>query len=187
MAKQEMTLKTWDRLILFHINVMLTLFSLLLLYSTARLCSNVGYAFVHMERKEEAMAAIDALNGTMYKGRQLAVELSKAQPLINQIVSAGNSGGVAAGGDEESMSFKNALHVIKWQKTICSYIFCTLLLAGGREGLLPRPPPSLEHHQSQAAVLAAAAAAAAGLPIQVSYSSYLAGVLTYDLWKLSQV
>uniref|UniRef100_A0A3Q0SX83 RNA-binding protein 14 n=1 Tax=Amphilophus citrinellus TaxID=61819 RepID=A0A3Q0SX83_AMPCI len=57
----------------------------------ARLCSNVGYAFVHMERKEDAMAAIDALNGTMFKGRQLAVELSKAQPLINQIVTAGNS------------------------------------------------------------------------------------------------
>lgn len=84
---------------------MLTLFSLLPLYSTARLCSNVGYAFVHMERKEEATAAIDALNGTMFKGRQLAVELSKAQPLINQIASAGNPGGVAAGGDGESMCF----------------------------------------------------------------------------------
>ncbi|KAM6984229.1 RNA-binding protein 14a isoform 2-T3 [Tautogolabrus adspersus] len=60
----------------------------------ARLCSNVGYAFVHMERKEEAVAAIDALNGTMYKGRQLAVELSKAQPLINQIVSAGGREGL---------------------------------------------------------------------------------------------
>ncbi|TNM84726.1 hypothetical protein fugu_008904 [Takifugu bimaculatus] len=59
----------------------------------ARLCSNVGYAFVHMERKEEAMAAIDALNGTMFKGRQLAVELSKAQPLVNQMVSGGNSTG----------------------------------------------------------------------------------------------
>ncbi|CAN9501761.1 unnamed protein product [Ophioblennius macclurei] len=60
----------------------------------ARLCSNVGYAFVHMERKEEALAAIDALNGTMYKGRQLAVELSKAQPLINQLsMSSGNAGG----------------------------------------------------------------------------------------------
>lgn len=57
----------------------------------ARLCSNVGYAFVHMERKEEALAAIDALNGTIFKGRQLAVELSKAQPLINQLVTAGNS------------------------------------------------------------------------------------------------
>lgn len=70
------------------------------MYSTARLCSNVGYAFVHMEKKEDALAAIEALNGTMYKGRQLAVELSKAQPLINQIVSAGNSAnpGVAAGG-----------------------------------------------------------------------------------------
>lgn len=56
-----------------------------------------------MERKEEAMAAIDALNGTMYKGRQLAVELSKAQPLINQIATAGNSGGLAAGGDERSI------------------------------------------------------------------------------------
>ncbi|XP_028277653.1 RNA-binding protein 14a isoform X2 [Parambassis ranga] len=56
----------------------------------ARLCSNVGYAFVHMERKEEATAAIEALNGTTFKGRQLAVELSKAQPLINQIAS-GNS------------------------------------------------------------------------------------------------
>ncbi|XP_031712883.1 RNA-binding protein 14a isoform X1 [Anarrhichthys ocellatus] len=65
----------------------------------ARLCSNVGYAFVHMERKEEALVAIDALNGTMYKGRQLAVELSKAQPLINQIAMAGNSnhGGVTGG------------------------------------------------------------------------------------------
>ncbi|CAJ1063574.1 RNA-binding protein 4-like isoform X2 [Xyrichtys novacula] len=60
----------------------------------ARLCSNVGYAFVHMERKEEAMAAIEALNGTMYKGRQLAVELSKAQPLINQIVSSGGREGL---------------------------------------------------------------------------------------------
>lgn len=46
------------------------------------------------------------------------------------------------------------------------------MLAGGKEGLLPRPPPSLEHHQSQAAVLAAAAAAAAGLPIQVIRFSY---------------
>lgn len=62
-------------------------------FLTARLCSNVGYAFVHMERKEEAMAAIDALNGTMFKGRQLAVELSKAQPLVNQMVSGGNSTG----------------------------------------------------------------------------------------------
>ncbi|XP_044077854.1 RNA-binding protein 4-like isoform X3 [Siniperca chuatsi] len=107
----------------------------------ARLCSNVGYAFVHMERKEEAMAAIEALNGTMYKSRQLAVELSKAQPLINQMVMAGNSANPSGG-----------------------------VTAGGREGLLPRPPPSLEHHQSQAAVLAAAAAAAAGLPIQVQQS-----------------
>ncbi|XP_061595503.1 RNA-binding protein 14a isoform X2 [Cololabis saira] len=66
----------------------------------ARLCSNVGYAFVHMERKEEAMVAIDALNGTMFKGRQLAVELSKAQPLINQLVS-GNS--PAPTGDREGL------------------------------------------------------------------------------------
>ncbi|XP_069574809.1 RNA-binding protein 14a isoform X1 [Brachyistius frenatus] len=63
----------------------------------ARLCSNVGYAFVHMERKEEALVAIEALNGTMFKGRQLAVELSKAQPLINQIVSAGNSNNPGGG------------------------------------------------------------------------------------------
>lgn len=70
---------------------------------------------------------------------------------------------------ENPCVFKSVLHVIKWQKNnSCYHIFCTLLLAGGREGLLPRPPPSLEHHQSQAAVLAAAAAAAAGLPIQVS-------------------
>lgn len=53
----------------------------------------MGYAFVHMERKEEALAAIDALNGTMFKGRQLAVELSKAQPLVNQMGSGGNSTG----------------------------------------------------------------------------------------------
>ncbi|KAM4544843.1 RNA-binding protein 14a isoform 2-T3 [Odontesthes bonariensis] len=67
----------------------------------ARLCSNVGYAFVHMERKEEALVAIEALNGTMFKGRQLAVELSKAQPLINQLASAGNSG--SPGGDREGL------------------------------------------------------------------------------------
>ncbi|XP_028322358.1 RNA-binding protein 14a isoform X2 [Gouania willdenowi] len=59
----------------------------------ARLCSNVGYAFVHMERKEEAVLAIDALNGTMFKGRQLAVELSKAQPLINQLVTGSSNAG----------------------------------------------------------------------------------------------
>jgi len=55
-----------------------------------------------MERKEEALVAIDALNGTMYKGRQLAVELSKAQPLINQIAMAGNSNnqGSVAGEDQ---------------------------------------------------------------------------------------
>lgn len=64
---------------------------------TARLCSNVGYAFVHMERKEEALAAIEALNGTLFKGRQLAVELSKAQPLVNQLVTSGNSGATACG------------------------------------------------------------------------------------------
>lgn len=99
----------WNRCIYFlNQCLILTLISLLPVYSTARLCSNVGYAFVHMERKEEAIAAIDALNGTMYKGRQLAVELSKAQPLINQIVMAGNSapsGGVTAGGDKLSISF----------------------------------------------------------------------------------
>uniref|UniRef100_A0A3P9IT99 RNA-binding protein 14 n=1 Tax=Oryzias latipes TaxID=8090 RepID=A0A3P9IT99_ORYLA len=61
----------------------------------SRLCSNVGYAFVHMERKEEAQAAIDALNGTMFKGRQLAVELSKAQPLVNQM--SGNSANSSEG------------------------------------------------------------------------------------------
>ncbi|XP_017276890.1 RNA-binding protein 14a isoform X2 [Kryptolebias marmoratus] len=63
----------------------------------ARLCSNVGYAFVHMERKEEALAAIEALNGTLFKGRPLAVELSKAQPLINQLASAGGSASPAGG------------------------------------------------------------------------------------------
>ncbi|XP_072231199.1 RNA-binding protein 14a isoform X2 [Leuresthes tenuis] len=67
----------------------------------ARLCSNVGYAFVHMERKEEALVAIEALNGTMFKGRQLAVELSKAQPLINQLATAGNSATPA--GDREGL------------------------------------------------------------------------------------
>lgn len=67
-------------------------------FFAARLCSNVGYAFVHMERKEEALAAIEALNGTMFKGRQLAVELSKAQPLINQIPGGGDSAaGVVTG------------------------------------------------------------------------------------------
>lgn len=58
-----------------------------------------------MERKEDALAAIDALNGTMYKGRQLAVELSKAQPLINQIVTSGNATGNEADGDEGSVCF----------------------------------------------------------------------------------
>uniref|UniRef100_A0A8C6TM29 RNA-binding protein 14 n=1 Tax=Neogobius melanostomus TaxID=47308 RepID=A0A8C6TM29_9GOBI len=58
----------------------------------ARLCSNVGYAFVHMERRDEALAAIEALNGSLYKGRQLAVELSKAQPLANQLAAVDGSG-----------------------------------------------------------------------------------------------
>ncbi|XP_029029662.1 RNA-binding protein 14a isoform X2 [Betta splendens] len=68
----------------------------------ARLCSNVGYAFVHMERKEEAMAAIEALSGTIFKGRQLAVELSKAQPLVNQLLS-GNSANAGAQGGREGL------------------------------------------------------------------------------------
>lgn len=98
----------------FYFDIMLTLISLLSLCSIARLCSNVGYAFVHMERKEDALAAIDALNGTMYKGRQLAVELSKAQPLINQLVTSGNSTGVTTGGDEGSICFVySVLHTIK--------------------------------------------------------------------------
>ncbi|KAM9846976.1 RNA-binding protein 14a isoform 2-T2 [Aulostomus maculatus] len=63
----------------------------------ARLCSNVGYAFVHMERKEDALTAIEALNGTLFKGRQLAVELSKAQPLINQLMTSGNAANSAGG------------------------------------------------------------------------------------------
>lgn len=55
------------------------------------------------------MAAIDALNGTMFKGRQLAVELSKAQPLINQIAS-GNSGNPTTGGNYKSI-LSMQLHV----------------------------------------------------------------------------
>lgn len=51
------------------------------------------------------MAAIDALNGTMFKGRQLAVELSKAQPLVNQMVSGGNSTGA-----EESHVFVHSFY-----------------------------------------------------------------------------
>lgn len=113
----------------------------------ARLSSNAGYAFVHMERKEDALQAIEALHGTTFKGRQLSVELSKAQPSINQTTGTGN---VGMGGGAMSAG----------------------VYGGGMcdGGLLPRPPPSLEHHQSQAAVLAAAAAAAAGLPLQVQQS-----------------
>lgn len=120
-----------------------------------------------MEKKEEALAAIDALNGTMYKGRQLAVELSKAQPLINQLVT-GNSTGVVADGDEGSCFLCHVCILLNAEIYMCPCTYCVFFhfLAGG---LLPRPPPSLEHHQSQAAVLAAAAAAAAGLPIQVSF------------------
>lgn len=68
-----------------------------------------------MERKEEALAAIEALNGTMFKGRQLAVELSKAQPLINQIPGGGDSsaGGGVATIDEES-SFLSLFKQIKY-------------------------------------------------------------------------
>jgi RNA-binding protein 14 len=44
---------------------------------TARLSSSAGYAFVHMENKEEALQAIEALHGTSFKGRPLSVELSK--------------------------------------------------------------------------------------------------------------
>ncbi|CAL8265761.1 unnamed protein product [Merluccius merluccius] len=68
----------------------------------ARLCSNAGYAFVHMERKEEALLAIEGLNGTMYKGRQLSVELSKAQPLINQLASM-DAANLAASGPREGL------------------------------------------------------------------------------------
>ncbi|XP_028838739.1 RNA-binding protein 14a isoform X2 [Denticeps clupeoides] len=39
-----------------------------------------GYAFVHMERKEDALQAIQSLHGTIFKGRPLSVELSKIQP-----------------------------------------------------------------------------------------------------------
>lgn len=52
----------------------------LCLAPTARLSSSAGYAFVHMERKEDAQTAIEALNGTTFKGRPLSVELSKIQP-----------------------------------------------------------------------------------------------------------
>ncbi|XP_030636710.1 RNA-binding protein 14b isoform X1 [Chanos chanos] len=44
-------------------------------------CDKVkGYAFVHMENKEDALRAIEALHGTSFKGRPLSVELSKVQP-----------------------------------------------------------------------------------------------------------
>ncbi|KAG5844116.1 hypothetical protein ANANG_G00158080 [Anguilla anguilla] len=46
----------------------------------ARLSSAAGYAFVHMENKEDALQAIEALHGTSFKGRPLSVELSKVQP-----------------------------------------------------------------------------------------------------------
>ncbi|KAJ8405393.1 hypothetical protein AAFF_G00318660 [Aldrovandia affinis] len=46
----------------------------------ARLSSSAGYAFVHMENKEDALQAIEALHGTSFKGRPLSVELSKVQP-----------------------------------------------------------------------------------------------------------
>lgn len=46
----------------------------------ARLSSSAGYAFVHMERREDALAAISALHGSTFKGRPLSVELSKIQP-----------------------------------------------------------------------------------------------------------
>ncbi|KAG7465258.1 hypothetical protein MATL_G00174410 [Megalops atlanticus] len=46
----------------------------------ARRSSSAGYAFVHMENKEDALQAIEALHGTSFKGRPLSVELSKVQP-----------------------------------------------------------------------------------------------------------
>ncbi|KAG7496820.1 RNA-binding 4-like isoform X1 [Solea senegalensis] len=46
----------------------------------ARHSSSTGYAFVHMENKEDALQAIEALHGTSFKGRPLSVELSKVQP-----------------------------------------------------------------------------------------------------------
>uniref|UniRef100_A0A4W5N9R9 RNA-binding protein 14 n=1 Tax=Hucho hucho TaxID=62062 RepID=A0A4W5N9R9_9TELE len=48
----------------------------------ARLSSSAGYAFVHMERKEDAVQAIEALHGTTFKGRPLSVELSNVQPTL---------------------------------------------------------------------------------------------------------
>ncbi|XP_067084949.1 RNA-binding protein 14a [Osmerus mordax] len=61
----------------------------------ARLSSNAGYAFVHMERKEDALQAIEALHGTTFKGRQLSVELSKVQP--SKPTTTAKVGGVGLG------------------------------------------------------------------------------------------
>lgn len=51
----------------------------------AKLSSLTGYAFVHMERKEDAEQAIEGLHGTSFMGRPLAVELSKVQQTTNKV------------------------------------------------------------------------------------------------------
>lgn len=51
----------------------------------AKPSSFTGYAFVHMERKEDAEQAIEGLHGTSFMGRPLAVELSKVQPTTNKV------------------------------------------------------------------------------------------------------
>ncbi|XP_069769180.1 RNA-binding protein 4B-like [Narcine bancroftii] len=49
-------------------------------YGTVLECDIVkDYAFVHMERSEDAMEAIRGLDGTEFKGRRMQVELSKSR------------------------------------------------------------------------------------------------------------
>lgn len=63
----------------------LPLYNIMTCSFAAKPSSFTGYAFVHMERKEDAEQAIEGLHGTSFMGRPLAVELSKVQPTTNKV------------------------------------------------------------------------------------------------------
>lgn len=48
---------------------------------------NRGFAFVEYDTKEEAMKAIDEMNGKMFKGRILAIEIAYQKKKYDEQVS----------------------------------------------------------------------------------------------------
>ncbi|KKT28623.1 MAG: RRM domain-containing RNA-binding protein [Candidatus Yanofskybacteria bacterium GW2011_GWA2_44_10] len=55
-----------------------------------------GFGFVEMENDEEALKAVDALNGTDFDGRKLVV--NEARPMTERAPRRGGFGGGGGGG-----------------------------------------------------------------------------------------